>query len=176
MMLAPNKPARPQKPVRLLTVRERIWKALRIMRVADVPTIALSVSASLRSTRDYLRWLELRGYVTCTVQPNRFTGTPATYRLILNCGPVAPHLNLKPMPARARSAQLQPRCNRPAVIKAQIIDLLGKTGSQSAEQLRRGLGFRLFFTMAPFLHDMMRGGIIAIDGNDRFVLAKGQVA
>jgi hypothetical protein len=72
--------------------RDRMWKAMRILREFNQPTLVATAEVGADNVRRYLRGLVAVGYVVITTPANPARQLPAHYRLRRNTGPVAPRL------------------------------------------------------------------------------------
>lgn len=72
--------------------RDRIWKAMRILRTFSQPTLVATAEVGKDNVTRYVRGLTEVGYLAVITPANPARHEPAQYRLRRNTGPVAPRL------------------------------------------------------------------------------------
>lgn len=70
--------------------RDRLWRAMRILKKFDVPTLQLAADASSSNTQSYLNWLRRAGYVRILRFGARGQGEHSTYQLVRSTGRLTP--------------------------------------------------------------------------------------
>jgi hypothetical protein len=153
-----------------IPVFERIWKAIRIMRVGDVPMVALAASASPRTTGSYLRWLETQGYLACVAAANPRKGLPAKYRIKRDTGPKAPK-PLKAGPVKLKTNMA--RCSTSRVVEMRINAVLLAWGSADLAQLCAAAKVRAL-TVANVMARLVATGIACLESEGRWRLSETQ--
>lgn len=78
--------------------RERLWRAIRILRNFDLPRLMMSSEATRRSAEDFVNVLCRAGYLRIATRGNSMRGIWSIYQLARPAGPLCPSVRQRPGP------------------------------------------------------------------------------
>jgi len=84
------------------TARDKLWRAMRVLRTFDLPTLVISTGVTRRSAEDMINVLHRAGYLRQPVRGNAAKATWSTYRLVRNTGPRTPSVSHRTIDGRVQ--------------------------------------------------------------------------